>query len=57
MVRLRLSGLEDARRHLILVDAELLEASKKLSDEERVAVGEYLETIPEIFVRHAQAKG
>ncbi len=37
--------------------AELLEASKKLSDEERAVIGGYLETITEIFARHAQGEG
>lgn len=56
-MRLRPSGLEEARCHLLPVGAELLEVSKKLSDEERAAVGEYLETITEVFARHARTKG
>ena len=57
VARLRPSGLEEARCHLLPVGAELLEVSKKLSDEERAAVGEYLETITEVFARHARTKG
>ncbi|HKH77536.1 MAG TPA: hypothetical protein VKA51_11305 [Rubrobacteraceae bacterium] len=47
-------GLEDASRHLRPVAAELLEATAKLTDEERAAVGKYLEVATEIFARHAQ---
>lgn len=55
VARPRPSGLEGARCYLLLVGAELLEASRKLSDEERAAVGAYLETITEVFARHARA--
>ncbi len=47
-------GLEDASRHLRPVAAELLEATAKLTDEERAAVGKYLEVVTEIFARHAR---
>ena len=47
-------GLEDASRHLRPVAAELLEATAKLTDEERTAVGKYLEVATEIFARHAR---
>jgi len=47
-------GLEDASRHLRPVAAELLKATAKLTDEERAAVGKYLEVATEIFARHAQ---
>jgi len=57
VARPRPSGLEEARCHLLPIGAELLEASKKLSDEERAAVGEYLETITEVFARPARTKG
>jgi DNA-binding MarR family transcriptional regulator len=47
-------GLEEAGRHLIPVAADLLEATARLTDEERVAVGGYLEVATEIFRRHAR---
>ena len=47
-------GLEDAARHLRPVAAELLEATAQLTDEERAAVGNYLEVATDIFARHAR---
>ena len=48
-------GLEDASRHLRPVAAELLEATAKLTDEGRAAVGKYLEeVVTELFARHAR---
>ena len=49
-----LEGLEDAARHLLPVAAELLEATARLTDEERAAVGKYLEVATEILRRHAR---
>src|ERR671921_1605343 len=42
-------GLEESGRHLRPVAAELLEATAALTDEERAAVGRYLETATEVF--------
>jgi hypothetical protein len=47
-------GLEEAGRHLRPVAAELLEKSAELTDEERAAVGRYLEVVTEVFWRHAR---
>ena len=47
-------GLEEAGRHLRPVAAELLEASSAFTEEERAAVGRYLETATEVFRRHAR---
>jgi DNA-binding MarR family transcriptional regulator len=47
-------GLEEAGRHLRPVAAELLEKTAELTDEERAAVGRYLEAATEIFRRHAR---
>lgn len=47
-------GLEEAGRHLRPVAAELLEKTAELTDEERAAVGRYLEEVTEIFRRHAR---
>src|SRR3712207_6072257 len=47
-------GLEEAGRHLRPVAAELLEKSAELTDEERAAVGRYLEVVTEVFRRHAR---
>ena len=47
-------GLEEAGRHLRPVAAELLEKTAELTDEERAAVGRYLEVVTEIFRRHAR---
>jgi DNA-binding MarR family transcriptional regulator len=47
-------GLEEAGRHLIPVAAELLEKTAELTDEEREAVGRYLEVATEVFRRHAR---
>ena len=47
-------GLEEAGRHLRPVAAELLEKSTELNDEERAAVGRYLEVVTEVFRRHAR---
>ena len=47
-------GLEEAGRHFIPVAADLLETTAELTDEERVAIGRYLEAITEIFRRHGR---
>lgn len=47
-------GLEEAGRHLRPVAAELLEATAALTDEERTAVGRFLEAATEVFRRHAR---
>jgi len=47
-------GLEEAGRHLVPVAAELLEKTAELTDEERAAVGNYLEAATEVFRRHAR---
>jgi DNA-binding MarR family transcriptional regulator len=47
-------GLEEAGRHLVPVAAELLEKTSELTDEEREAVGRYLEVVMEVFRRHAR---
>ena len=47
-------GLEEAGRHLVPVVADLLEKTAELTDEERAAVGKYLEVATEIFRRHAR---
>lgn len=47
-------GLEEAGRHLRPVAAELLEASAAFTDEERAAIGRYLEAATEVFRRHAR---
>ena len=47
-------GLEEAGRHRVPVVADLLEKTAELTDEERAAVGEYLEVATEIFRRHAR---
>src|SRR5918998_4692160 len=47
-------GLGEAGRHLRPVAAELLEKSAELTDEERAAVGRYLEVVTEVFRRHAR---
>jgi hypothetical protein len=49
--------LEEARLQLLPQAAELLEASQKLSDEERAVVGAYLETTMGVFVRYARGEG
>jgi DNA-binding MarR family transcriptional regulator len=47
-------GLEEARKHLLPVVEEMLEAASGLTDEERAAVGWYLKIVAEIFARHAR---
>lgn len=47
-------GLEEARRHLLPVAAEMQEAAAQLTEEERAAVGWYLEIVRDIFARHAR---
>jgi DNA-binding MarR family transcriptional regulator len=47
-------GIEEAGRHLRPVAAELLEKAAELTDEEREAVGRYLEAATEVFRRHAR---
>ncbi len=47
-------GLEEAGRHLVPVAGELLEKTAELTDEEREAVGRYLEDATEILRRHAR---
>src|ERR671916_448502 len=47
-------GLEEAGRHLVPVAADLLEKTAELTDEERAAVGKYLEVATEVFRRHAR---
>src|SRR5918998_15311 len=47
-------GLEEAGRHLRPVAAELLEVTGGFTDEERAAVGRYLEVATEVFRRHAR---
>ena len=47
-------GLEEAGRHLVPAAAELLEKTAELTEEERIAVGKYLEAATEIFRRHAR---
>jgi DNA-binding MarR family transcriptional regulator len=48
------AGLEEAGRHLVPVAADLLEKTAALTDEERAAVGKYLEVATEVFRRHAR---
>jgi DNA-binding MarR family transcriptional regulator len=48
------AGLEEAGRHLRPIAVELLEATTGLTDEERAAVGRYLEAATEVFRRHAR---
>lgn len=47
-------GLEEAGRHLVPVAADLLTKTAELTDQERAAVGKYLEAATEIFRRHAR---
>ena len=47
-------GLEEAGRHFVPVAADLLEKTAELTDEEREAVGKYLEAATEVFRRHAR---
>jgi DNA-binding MarR family transcriptional regulator len=47
-------GLEEAGRHLRPVATELLEATAGFTEEERAAIGRYLEVVTEIFRRHAR---
>lgn len=47
-------GLEEAGRHFRPVAAELLEATAGFTDEERTAIGRYLEVVTEAFRRHAR---
>src|SRR5918997_2335054 len=47
-------GLEEAGGHLVPVAADLLEKTAELTDEERAAVGKYLEVVTEVFRRHAR---
>jgi DNA-binding MarR family transcriptional regulator len=47
-------GLEEVGRHFVSVAGELLERTAELTDEEREAVGKYLEAITEVFRRHAR---
>ena len=47
-------GLEEAGRHLRPVAAELLEVTSGIAEEERVAIGRYLEAATEVFRRHAR---
>ena len=49
-------GLEEAGRHFRPVAAELLEAAAGFTDEERAAIGRYLEEATEIFRRHARGR-
>ena len=46
--------LGKAGRHLVPVAVGLLEKTTELTDEERAAVGKYLEAATEIFRRHAR---
>ena len=47
-------GLEDAGRYLHPVATELLERTAELTEEEREAVGGYLEVVTEIFRRYGR---
>jgi DNA-binding MarR family transcriptional regulator len=47
-------GLEEAGRHFVPVAADLLEKTAELTDEEREAVGKYLEAATDVFRRHAR---
>lgn len=47
-------GLEEAGRHLRPAATELLEATAEFTEEERAAVGRYLEVVTEILRRHAR---
>ena len=47
-------GLEEAGRHFVPVAADLLEKTAELTDEEREAVGKYLEAATEVLRRHAR---
>jgi DNA-binding MarR family transcriptional regulator len=47
-------GLEEAGRHLLPVAAELLETTSAYTEEERAAIGRYLESATEVFRRHAR---
>jgi DNA-binding MarR family transcriptional regulator len=46
-------GLEEAGCHLVPVATDLLEKTAEFTNEERAAVGKYLEAATEIFRRHA----
>lgn len=55
VVRTRPSeGLEEARRHLLPVAAEMLEAASRLTEEERMAIGWYPEIVQDVLARHAR---
>ena len=47
-------GLEETGRHFVPVAGDLLEKTAELTDEEREAVGKYLEAATEVFRRHAR---
>ena len=47
-------GLEEAGRNLVPVAADLLEKTAELTEDERAAVGKYLEAATEVFRRHAR---
>lgn len=47
-------GLEEAGRHLLPVAAALLETTSAYTEEERTAIGRYLESATEVFRRHAR---
>jgi DNA-binding MarR family transcriptional regulator len=55
VIRTLPSGLTAASEHLIPVAEDLLEASKSLTEEERAAIGAYLEEITAVFARHSRA--
>jgi DNA-binding MarR family transcriptional regulator len=54
VVRVKPSGVEEALRHMIPLQRELMEVTAGLTDDEREAVGRYLQTVTEIFMRHAR---
>lgn len=54
VVRVRLEGLAGPRRHMVALRDDLLEVTAELSEEERAAVGRYLEDVAEVFARHAR---
>ena len=47
-------GLQEAGRHLLPVAAELLETTSAYTEEERAAIGRYLESATEVFRRYAR---
>ena len=56
VVRTLPGGLAGAEEHLLPVAKDLFEVGERFTEEEKVAVGAYLEAITAVFARHARGE-